>query len=171
MTLTLTAVLLFAALQHVRSYLRLVIPWAVTLALVYLYYNFIDSHINNIALGVFFCVAGGLITGAMGYSIISESDADDGNVLGLALRRAAHLLEHGSELKEKTKMQILKVALVMCMPSLFCLGVLVFLVLGALGSYQLYDAILWKLFVTACALGIKIAGNKGLLILLGDLPM
>ena len=165
------ATLAFNAMHHKRGYLRLTIPWVVAMALLFLYYNFVDSHINNISLGVAYCVGSGLIVGAMSYSIISELDADDSNALRLAMRRAAHSLEHGTELKKKTKMQVLKLAMIMAIPSLFCLGVLMVLVILALGGYQLHDDILWKLFVVSCSLGIKIVGNKGLLMLMGDFPM
>ncbi|GMI38235.1 hypothetical protein TeGR_g3856 [Tetraparma gracilis] len=161
-------------LQMLRSYVLLWVPAAGTMACLWAHFELGGSYVSGTILGVIFTVTGALTGGIYGFSIVTESEALDLDtyVLKKAAKRAAHVLggDEG-ELKKSSVMKRVKFAAITVVPVLFFFGVLLCLVLGILNLFQLREGVQWKIFVTALALGIKIAGNKALLGLMGNYPM
>jgi cobalamin biosynthesis protein CobD/CbiB len=101
--------------------------------------------------------------GICGFSIFSEYDNFDldAYTLSKAAKRARQVLEEGSGgFKKTTLRERVKFGVVAVVPCLFNFGVLMVLVLGILTLFQQYEGVWWKIFVTALALGIKIAGSR-----------
>ena len=78
------------------------------------------------------------------------------------------LVENSDQMNRAKK---LKLALITALPTIFMFSVFMLLAVGIFYLYQLYDGIGWKIGVTGLALAIKIAGNKGLILLLGNFAM
>jgi hypothetical protein len=171
-------VLLAAALQvlvnmtQARSYLLLLIPLAVLMGGLFLFFEFNEgAHVNGRVLGGCFVVQVAFTLGALGFSAYTEyEDLKNGpQVLSLAAARAEHTLSTGEERQKRKLAERLKLGLITCLPTFFIGGVLLLLVVGVFELFQLNESIGWKLLVTGLALAIKIIGNKTLLGLVGGL--
>ncbi|GMI22742.1 hypothetical protein TeGR_g2049 [Tetraparma gracilis] len=171
-------VLLFAALQvlinmtQARSYLLLIVPLAVLMGSLFLFFEFNEgAHVNGRVLGGCFAVQGSLTLGTLGFSGYTEGDNLEQSraVLSLAAKRAKHTLATGKERQKQTFAKRVKAGLIGTLPTFFTIGVLLLLVVGVFELFQLNESIGWKLLVTGLALAIKIVGNKSLLGLLGNL--
>jgi hypothetical protein len=161
-------------LQLLRSYVLLWLPPAIAMACLWAYFELGGSHVSGTVLGATFVVGTGLVGGALGFSVYSETESVDLDTyaLGKAAKRAVHVLGGGEgELKKSSVVKRFKIGAIMVIPNLFNMGILMLLVTGILMLFQLFEGTWWKIFVTALALGIKITGNKAMLGLLGGIPM
>ncbi|GMI14713.1 hypothetical protein TrVE_jg3770 [Triparma verrucosa] len=159
-------------LRQSKSYFMQVTIGPLSMAPVYAYYKLGGEGTNGFVLGMVFIAASSLMAAALGYFYATESYKADGrDQLNFASKRAKHLLEHGADLKPKTRHQKAKVALITVLPNLFIYGVLMLLAIGTFVLYNAHESTLWKVAVTVLALVVKIAGNKALIGLVGGLPM
>jgi hypothetical protein len=155
-----------------KTYLLQLMILALSTLPVVAYYKLGGKRINGKMLGVVFIAASGLQISAVAYAFFTERDADDGAApIWWAAKHAEHLLEHGEEKKDMTRRQKLKFSVLLALPNLFTYFVLMLLVVGIFTLYDAYEHPGWKVAVTILALGIKVAGNKVLIGLIGDLPM
>ena len=167
-------------LTHVKSYALLMVPFTVVVSSVFVYYEYGGgSHLSGTSLGVCYIFGCAVSVSVMGFAMFTEYGYahHSWEVVSLAGVRAAHALavgggiQEGDELQRATFYSFKKRAtlgVVLCFPILFLMGVLLVLVVGIVAMFKLRDDTWWKIFVTMIALGIKIVGNKGMLILLGS---
>jgi hypothetical protein len=156
----------FVNMKEVRSYLLLIVPLAVLMGSLFLFFEFNEgAHVNGRVLGGCFVVQGSLTLGTMGFSVFTEGDNLEQSraVLSLAAKRAKHTLATGEERQKQNFAKRVKLGLITSLPTFFIGGVLLLLVVGVFELFQLNESIGWKLLVTGLALAIKILGNKKLL--------
>lgn len=159
-----------AAINGCGTYLKLALPGVVCVASVALYHSSGTGVLSGLG------VAGIAMTGATGnvaamvIELIDNKQSESGAYLvSLAGKRAEHLLrDDDTELKRVTTKQKLLLGLVSVAPSLFTFGVVMLYVTVIFWLFGLYDATAWQVSVTLLALGIKIVGNKRVVMLLSS---
>ncbi|GMH51668.1 hypothetical protein TrRE_jg2334 [Triparma retinervis] len=162
---------IFLVMRTMQSYIVLFIPYTLIMLSVYLYYEFGAWYISGTVLGALFNLGAGISAAVVTYSKLTDRNDLNGTTLGIAAKRAMNemgLVENSDQMNRAKKV---KLALITALPTIFMFSVFMLLAVGIFYLYQLYDGTGWKIGVTGLALAIKIAGNKGLILLLGNLAM
>ena len=104
----------------------------------------------------------------MMYYYVEARESDGGRYLEyVAAKRAKKILKgvgKGSVIERKTLGKKLKLSVLSGLPGFLILGMLVGYILMGLYLYDAFPSSEWKVFVALFALGVKVVGNKGLLL-------
>jgi hypothetical protein len=161
---------LFLNMRSRRTYFLMWTPFVIAMVTVVLLYEYGGDHISGKRLGLALASVGCGSAGIIGYVFFSESDDDNGrSPYSLAVKRASTRLLKGKEYGGRTTKQKVIAGMLITIPGFFTYGVQIIMILAVFWLFRAGDSTEWKVFVTMLALGIKVAGNKGMLLLVGKL--
>jgi hypothetical protein len=160
----------FLNMRSRKTYFLMWTPFVIAMMTVLLLYEYGGDHINGMAFSISLMMLGCGSAGIIGYVFFSESDDDNGrSPYSLAVKRASTRLLKGKEYEGKTRKQKLIAGMLITLPGFFTYGVQIIMILAVFWLFRTGDSTEWKVFVTMLALGIKVAGNKAMLLLVGKL--
>ena len=150
-----------------RHYMRIVCFFVATIGYVLLYHSLSEESIGSFHICVVFVVNGTFAFINFVMAWLGESESESGTLLArVAAKRARAIQEGEQDFKRLSLTKKGKIAVIMSIPVFFIYFIALFYIGVIFWMFRLYDRVEWKLFVTALAFIIKVAGNKFLLGLL-----